>query len=185
MEIRGDRILVLKKFAILFLLFLAAFLERTVFDFGPNIELITVVMLLTAAYFGYKESLFITAALLFSTDLIITNSSIFLFTWTGFLIPALSAHKFMQNNKTVSAVTTGLGANIFFYLWTNFGVWLISGMYKHTLTGLMASYINSLPFLRMQMISTLMFVPAAFFIAELVLSKKHLLYSNYERIGSN
>src|SRR4030067_2076454 len=77
------------KYTLLVILFLAAFLERTVFDLGPNIELVTMAMILASFYFGRKQSFWLTFAILALTDLIIGNTYIFIFTWSGFLLPAI------------------------------------------------------------------------------------------------
>src|SRR3989344_8065379 len=77
------------KHLILVLLFLAAFSERVAFDLGPNIELVTMAMILSSFYFGKKESFWLTFAIIAISDRIIGNSNIFLFTWSGFLVPAL------------------------------------------------------------------------------------------------
>jgi hypothetical protein len=71
--------------------------------------------------------------------------------------------------KYFLGTTAGLSANLFFYLWTNFGVWLLSGMYPKTTTGLLMSYVNALPFLRYQLISTLIFIPLGFFATEITI----------------
>jgi hypothetical protein len=175
---------------ILLSLFLLAFLTRTVFKLGPNIELVTTVMLLSASYFGKKESLLLTLTIMVATDLILGNSNIFLFTWSGFLIPAFLAGTIFQSDRTLGLIKifrgalTGCGSTLFFYFWTNLGVWALDswGMYSRNTSGLLASYINGLPFLKMQMVSTLMFVPLGFAIFELV----HLLVGkggeNYDRI---
>jgi len=156
---------------ILIFFFLLAFLGRTVFHLGPNIELITLVMLLTATYMGRKTSFWLTLSILLASDLILGNTNIFLFTWTGFLLPILFAGKkgILQNTAT------GIGANLFFYAWTNFGVWLLDswGMYSRNLDGLLASYINGLPFLKNQLLSTLVFIPLGFTIWEIALQLKH------------
>ena len=161
------------KYILLSALFLAAFLERTLFDLGPNVELVTTAMILSAFYFGKKESFWTVFAIMMLSDLILGNSRIFLFTWSGFLIPALLAGKFVKQKgdkfvKILSLTGTGLSSNIFFYLWTNFGVWLMSSMYSKDVLGLMTSYINGLPFLKYQITSTLVFVPMGFIAVEYV-----------------
>ena len=74
-------------------LFAIAFLERTVFDLGPNIELVTTAMLLTSAYLGTKRSFWLTFLIMLTTDIVIGNTNIFIFTWSGFLIPSLIVSK--------------------------------------------------------------------------------------------
>ncbi|SRR4030043_1226173 len=181
---------------ILVILFTLAFLERIVYDLGPNVELVTTVMILVSFYYGKKESFWMVFFIMFFSDLIIGNTNIFIFTWTGFLIPALFSenliNKFTNLKSSItyhqslitkkmsissSLALTGLSSNIFFYLWTNFGVWLLSGMYPKTAMGLLMSYINALPFLRYQAVSTLLFVPLGFFLTEITISmsKKYQL----------
>ena len=162
-----------------YFIFLLAFLERTVFDLGPNFELVTLAMVLSAFYLSPKSSLLFTSLLLISSDTLIGNSNIFIFTWSGFLLPILFV-KYIKNlkiNKIFSGTIAGISANVFFFVWTNFGVWALDswGMYPKTILGLMSSYFNGLPFLKYQLTSTLLFVPLGFFIFKLVTAKK----SNY------
>ena len=162
---------------LLAILFLFALGERVVFDLGPNIELVTMAMLIAASYVGKKEALGLTFLIMLISDLIIGNTNIFLFTWSGFLIPAffagnLFSKKRFKGIKRVGFGTfLGLGANFFFFLWTNFGVWVLDtfGMYPKTLEGLMMSYINAIPFWRNQLLSTLIFVTLGFAISELAI----------------
>lgn len=168
------------KAIILTALFLAAFLERTVFDLGPNIELVTTTMILSSYFFGRMTNFWLTLWVVALSDLIIGNSGIFIFTWSGFLIPAFFSKtiygKLSVLSKTLSGsrifkplllTATGMGANIFFYFWTNFGVWLISPMYAKTFAGLLMSYINGLPFLRPQILSSILFIPAGYLLTEI------------------
>jgi len=174
------------KYLMLILLFLFAFGERVLFDFGPNVELITTAMVLSSFYFAGKNSFWLIFAIIALSDIVIGNSNIFLFTWSGFLIPAilaggiikkLTTHYSLRTAKNIftcfTLLVTGLSSNIFFYLWTNFGVWYLGTMYPKTIAGLLSSYINALPFLRYQMISTLIFVPAGFLFTELTI---YLIY---------
>lgn len=147
-------------------LFVLAFLERTIFDLGPNFELVTLAMVMVSFYLDRKLALILTVILMISSDLIIGNTNIYLFTWSGFLIPILfiGLFKNLKLNKIFSGTLAGISSNIFFFLWTNFGVWALDswGMYPKTFAGLLHSYINGLPFLKYQLISTLLFVPIGF-----------------------
>ena len=171
------------KYTLLVILFLVAFLERTVFDLGPNIELVTMAMILASFYFGRKQSFWLTFAILALTDLIIGNTYIFIFTWSGFLLPAIvvgglipRTKIFLKGINLIKKITSGtflgVGSNFFFFLWTNFGVWLLDswGMYPKTLQGLITCYVNALPFYKMQVVSTVVFVTLGFFIIEVVFS---------------
>lgn len=183
------------KYFLLIALFIVAFLERTVFDLGANIELITMAMILASFHLGRKETFWLILAIMATTDRVIGNTSILLFTWSGFLIPALlistgyskikdylelELRLKLKNKITPKLLTlTGLGltSNVFFYLWTNFGVWWLDSwnMYPKTLSGLMMSYINGLPFLRNQFISSIVFIPSGMIAIEVF----KLLYKKY------
>ena len=155
------------------LLLIVAILERTIFDLGPNFEFITTALILSAFYLGKKQSFLLTFLILLISDSIIGNTNIFVFTWTGFLIPALFASdvfKKIKLNKYLLGTGLGISSNIFFYLWTNFGVWALDswGMYPNTIQGLLQSYINGIPFLKYQLVSTLLLLPATFVIFETI-----------------
>jgi len=162
------------KYLFLALLFLLAFGERVLFDFGANMELVTTALILSSFYVGRKTSFWLIFFIMLGSDLLIGNTNIFIFTWSGFLIPSLLAHKFSGRRNPISRTVNGLLAGIstvgFFFVWTNFGVWLLGSMYPKTLQGLILSYINALPFLRMQAISTLVFIPFGFLLTELAIA---------------
>ena len=162
----------MKKFFVLSSLFILAFLTRTVWHLGPNVELITLVMLLSATYFDGRTSFWLTLTVLVSTDLVLGNTNVLLFTWSGFLLPLFLVTRVLKFklNRIISGTFTGLGANLFFYAWTNFGVWLLDawGMYPRNLSGLLASYINGLPFLKNQLVGNLIFIPLGFGIVEII-----------------
>lgn len=184
------------KHILLITLFLIAFLERTAFDLGANIELVTMAMILASFYLGRKEAFWLILAIMATTDRVIGNTPILLFTWSGFLIPAffiksgcskinhylkLELRLKLKNiliPKLLTLTSLGLTSNVFFYLWTNFGVWLLDtwSMYPKTLQGLVMSYINGLPFLKNQFISSLIFIPLGIIAIEVskLLHKKYV-----------
>lgn len=177
------------------LLITIALVERLWFDLGPNIELVTVVMLLAAAYLDYRWSLLVVAGVMGVSDLVLGNTRIFLFTWSAFALAAVGAgsmfsrFRLRSNSLVLFGTGMGVGSSLFFYLWTNFGVWWLDswGMYADDLSGLVASYINAWPFLKLSLVSTLVFVPLGFGIVESVrfllanksLTRKQLLRMTY------
>jgi hypothetical protein len=156
------------KIFIYFVFVLAFFLRLS--RWIPNMELVTTAMLLSSLYLSRNTSLKLTLLLMIATDLFLGNTHIFLFTWSGFLLPIILIKLFMTQPlrslgegglSMIKVTALGIGSNLFFYLWTNFGVWLLDswGMYPKTLQGLIHCYINGLPFLHPQLASTLLFVP--------------------------
>lgn len=160
--------------------FLIAFLERTVFNFGPNIELVTMAIVLASFYLDLKKSIFLTFLTLIASDLVLGNTNIFIFTWSGFLIPLLFLRQFkkLKINNIFAGTLAGISSNLFFFIWTNFGVWALDswGMYPKTILGLINCYINALPFLKNQLFSSLIFIPLGMFLLSFF---PNLLYSKF------
>ena len=76
------------------------------------------------------------------------------FTWGSVIIVGLLSNFFNRSIMfRILGVLTGV---MFFYLITNFGVWL-GGMYGSSFNGLITSYIMGLPFLGYNLISTFIF----------------------------
>lgn len=150
-------------FGVLFRFFRIEFLP----DF-PNVEPITLAALLGGAFLGGGYALIVPLVIIVITDMALGNSAILYFTWSGFAIIGFSS-LILRKSKKESFLfcfkMTGLGvaASLFFYLWTNFGVWLISGMYPHNWQGLLMSYIMGLPFLKLNLMGNLIIVPVASF----------------------
>jgi len=149
-----------------------ALLERLFFDLGPNVELVTLTTFLAGAYLGFPYSFLVPLATLFISDVVLGNSLIFLFTWSAYLIIGLSSlilGKWRGNSlRLISASFLGsFSSSIFFFLWTNFGVWL-EGWHPLTVSGLIECYVMGLPFLRYNLFSNLVFVPLGFVSVELI-----------------
>lgn len=153
------------------LLILIALIERLVFDFGPNIELVTAVTVVAGIYLSKKYWVLVPLGVMMISDMYLGWGIMSFFTWTGFIIMGLGVGR--AKKYTSSKYGLGLGGaligNLGFYLWTNFGVWATErwGMYENTLSGLFKSYLMGLPFLKMQLYSSLVFVPILIFLVEL------------------
>lgn len=157
------------------LLIFLGVLFRTSWRLGPNVEFVTSAALLAGAYLGKKWAVFIPLSIMAISDLLLGNTNIFLFTWSAYLfIGYLGNLGHLDNLKIKTKIlhATGLGviASIWFFLWTNFGVWLLDswGMYPKTLSGLIDAYIMGLPFLKYNLIGNLILVPSSFACMEIL-----------------
>jgi hypothetical protein len=144
--------------------------ERIWFDLGPNVELVTMASVLAGVYLPWRYKVMVPLAIMATSDLVLGWGLISLFTWSGFVVMGLLPVFFRKflNVRWLCGCLSGLVGNVIFFLWTNLGVWWLDGwgMYADDLSGLLSSYVNGLPFLRVQMVSTLMFVPLAIFVVE-------------------
>lgn len=160
-----------KLLAAMFLILLAV-LFRTTWHLGPNIEFVTTASFLAAAYLGGFWAAAVPFLAMVVSDKIISNTNIYLFTWSAFVFIGLWNYLVMEKlgkNKLILK-QTGLGviAALFFYLYTNFGVWATDmfGMYSRDFHGLVKCYLMGLPFLRFNLLGNLIFIPASFALVE-------------------
>ena len=97
-------------------------------------------------------------ATLFLTDLIFqlfTNIPGFygaqmIFVYGAFLLTTLIGTKIKKVNA-LTILLASIGSGVLFFLISNFGVWILDGMYPITLSGLIACYAAAIPFFRNDM----------------------------------
>lgn len=130
----------------------------------PNLEIITSFSLIAGVMLGGAYTFIVPLLTIALSDIYFGNTSILFFTWSAFMIIGVLGW-FLKKRKSFSLrfVTkmTGMGivASLFFYLYTNFGWWLLTNMYPKTLEGLIQCYIMGLPFLKTNLLGNLFFVP--------------------------
>ncbi|MCK4919300.1 MAG: hypothetical protein KAS01_02840 [Candidatus Pacebacteria bacterium] len=152
----------------------------------PNFEIITTISLIAGIYLGGIYIAIIPLSVIFITDLIIGNNFILLFTWSAFLFISLVGYFFrnkVKKNIIIGSISVSLLSSIFFYLYTNFGWWIMSGMYEHTLSGLLRCYYMALPFFRNSLVGNLILVPIgvySFSRALVYLKIKNIVYSKLQ-----
>lgn len=131
---------------------------------SPNVETLTAATLLAGALLGGSYAWTVPLVMVGVTDMVIGNDLILLYTWSAWIGIGLLSKLLSRWMKSIfggALLLTGAGivSSVFFFLWTNFGVWHLSGMYPHTFTGLLASYVMGLPFLKYQVLGNLFLVP--------------------------
>jgi len=127
----------------------------------PNFEAVTSLSLLSGSFLGGIFAPIIPLLIIFLSDLYFGNTAVYLFTWSAFVLVGIFGLLVKRGSKHYFLKITGLGifSVIFFYLWTNLGWWLTSGMYPMNSQGLIVCYIAGLPFLKNQLASVLFFAP--------------------------
>jgi len=146
------------------------------FQFAPNLELITVASVLAAVILGWKAAIIVPLASMILSDLIIGNSSIFVYTWSSFALIGLGALLLKKlNSKPKSQIIYSFGfaiaSSFAFFAITNFGVWT-EGWFPATWEGLIDCYAVAIPFYRTMLIGNIIIVPAAVSIWQLVKARQ-------------
>lgn len=160
----------MKRLSLSSILVLIAVAERLWFDLGPNVELVMTAAVLAAMYLGRKWGIGVALISLAVSDLVLGNTLIMIFTWSAFAAIVLGGAWIKR--RPFRAGVYGLGSALFFYFYTNFGVWLMGGLYPHTLAGLVRSYAMGLPFLRLHAVSSVLFLSASIWLIENLIALK-------------
>ena len=128
----------------------------------PNFTPIIAVALFGGFYLKKNQALVMPLILLAISDLIIGFHNTMLFTWGSiFLISALGMA--LRGQKNFSTITiSSFASSVIFFIITNLGVWLVSGLYSMTLSGLRDCFILAIPFFKTELLSTLIYTAVLF-----------------------
>lgn len=152
-----------------FLIFAAVILR--LLPHAPNFAPVTALALFGGTYLKDKRlaialpllAMFVSDIFIGFYDFKVWLSVYLSFAASGFLGLWLRSHKNLGNTMAVTLI-----ASMQFYLVTNFAVWAFGAMYPHTAAGLLASYVNALPFFRNTLYSDFFYVGLMFGLFELV-----------------
>lgn len=160
-------------------------LTRTVWHVAPNVEFVTAFSIAGAYFIRKKYSLVIPLGIMIFSDFIIGNTAIYLFTWSAFGVAWMIGRGLRSRQfKTlfgklprilrlgVISEVGGLIFTLFFFLWTNFGVVVVSDLYPKTFEGLILSYKMGLPFLIPQLVGNMIIIPSIFILTKIIYKDK-------------
>ena len=137
----------------------------------PNLEIATAATFLAVLLLRNRWAAVVPFAVVAVSDAVLGNTQIMWFTWSAWAVVGLGAilaRNLRGPGRYAAALGVGVGGSLWFFAWTNFGVWLMDGMYPATLDGLVASYVAGLPFLRTMLLGNLVLVPLAAVVASLM-----------------
>ncbi|MDH5816399.1 MAG: hypothetical protein QE164_06470 [Candidatus Nezhaarchaeota archaeon] len=160
-----------RKFMAALLIIIGIIGRILLFDF-PNMETVTVACMLTGCMLGGIYTFLVPLSVMFTTDVCYMYlkgqglslpgwQSIFIFTWSGFIIMTLIGRLLKNEKHKVSlrffGLFTGFGVlgTLLYDIWTAFGFWLL--FHPHTLTSLLFVYVLQIPFTIQHLLSTLLF----------------------------
>ncbi|CAM3547994.1 DUF6580 family putative transport protein [Isoptericola cucumis] len=133
----------------------------------PNLELSTAAAFAAAGLLRHRLAMLAPLVVVALSDVLLGNSNVLVFTWTAWAVIGVGAwwagRVRGSGARLVSALGFGVGSSLFFYLWTNAGVWWLGRgtFYPAGIDGLLASYVSGLPFLRPMLLGNLVLLPLA------------------------
>ncbi len=123
----------------------------------PNFAPVSAVALVLSMTIGWRKSLAITLTIMAISDLAIGGYSGMQWTWLGFALITVFGYTIRRLQMTWRILGGALGASMIFYIVSNFGTWLSSGMYAPNIAGLVECYVMALPFIKATIVSDLFF----------------------------
>lgn len=127
-----------------------------------NFAPIGALALFGGVYLEKKYALVIPLIAMFVSDMILGFHSSMLAVYGSFLIAGCIG-LWIRNHKSVTTViAASLSSSIIFFVLTNFNFWYADALYPKTMVGLMASYINAIPFFRNTILGDLFYTGVFF-----------------------
>lgn len=83
-------------------------------------------------------------------------------TWACFVLIALASSFWLKKLSLVKGFAMTLASSVFFFVVTNFAVWLMGDMYARTWSGLAQCYVMALPFFRNTAASDIVYTTVLF-----------------------
>ncbi len=138
----------------------------------PNVSPVAAMALFGGAYFADKRMAFIVPFLaLFISDLFLGLHNSMIFVYAGFALTVVIGFQLQKRVNVTNTAFAVVVSSVLFFLLTNFGAWLTSGLYAKTAAGLMQAYVAGIPFFQNSLLGNLVY-------AAVIFGGYHLLQKN-------
>lgn len=127
-----------------------------------NFAPITVVAIFGGALLPRRLGVLVPLAAMVLTDMVIGMHDLILVTWGSYVLIAFGSGIALKRLSFGKVLAVALSGSVFFFVTTNFAVWLTSGMYAHTLAGLSQCFALAVPFFRSSLMSDIAYSSVLF-----------------------
>lgn len=138
----------------------------------PNFAPVGAIALLAGSLLSKKHSLLLLLAVMFITDAVIGFYTGFMWTWLSLALVIPIGVAISKLSLITKASLGTISASLVFFIVSNFGVWLTSGMYPPSTAGLISCYILALPFFWPTLASNFLFSSVLLSLASYVQSRQ-------------
>ncbi len=151
-----------KRLMVLLVLVALAALSRLV-PHPPNVAPIAALALFGGAYFPDRRLAFLVPGLaLLVSDLVIGFHSQLVLVYASFAMTVGIGFLLRGRVRILSVAAAAVGSSALFFAVTNFGVWLLDGLYPTTLEGLVTAYVAAIPFFQNSLMGNLFYTAVLF-----------------------
>lgn len=140
----------------------------------PNFTPVAAAAIFGGAMLPRRWAVILPLIIMMISDYFIGFHSLTWLTWGCFAIIALASNYFVKRDKPYLIIGASIAGSMFFYLITNFGVWMQGVMYPMNIQGLINCYYMALPFLRNTILGDLAFTILLFAIYALVVQSSRV-----------
>lgn len=127
-----------------------------------NFTPVTALALFSGVTMPPSLALTVPLLVMIASDIVIGPHDLAAFTWGSFLVIAALGGLLRPKARPGTLFLGTLAASTFFFLVTNFGVFLFGGLYPRTVEGLVRCYVLALPFFRNSLLGDLFFSAVLF-----------------------
>ncbi|MGH7234406.1 MAG: DUF6580 family putative transport protein [Candidatus Saccharimonadales bacterium] len=139
---------------------------------SANFAPITAISIFGGSVLPKKVSIWVPLGAMMISDAFIGFYALMPLIWACYLVIALASSRWLRPGSLLIGTILTLTSSIFFYVVTNLGVWLSSGMYAHNWSGIVSCYTLAIPFFRNTLLSDVLYTSALFGIYALATHKK-------------
>jgi len=169
------------RFLFFFLIICFSILARLL-PHPPNFAPIGALSLFSGTYLSIKYAPFIPLLVMIASDYFIGfyELKLMISVYLSFFLICLIGFWLKKNKNPLTIVFSSFFTSLFFYLITNFAVWVFTPWYEKSLSGLILAYTLALPFFRNTILGDLFYTVSFFSVYELILNKE-LFFSFLKR----
>ena len=155
------------KYLFTFVMILLAALSRLL-PHPPNFTPITALALFGAVYLDKKHTFIVPMAALLISDYFLGFYAGVVWVYACFLAIGCIGLWLRNHRSAGMAIGGTFAGSVLFFIVTNFGMWLSSGIYPHTTAGFVDCYVPAIPFFRNTLLGDAVYVGAMFGLYELM-----------------
>lgn len=138
----------------------------------PNVSPVAAMALFGGAYFADKRmALIVPFVALFVSDLVLGLHNSMIFVYAGFALTVVIGFQLQKRVTLTNTAFAVVVSSVLFFLLTNFGAWMTSGLYAKSAAGLMQAYAAGIPFFQNSLLGNAVF-------AAVIFGGYHLLQKN-------
>ncbi len=153
------------------LLYVGLFVAARLLPHPANLSPVDAMVLFAGVYLNRRYALIAPLVALFISDMFLGFYWQMPFVYGSFIITGLLGLWLRHHKSITNILGFCLLSSVQFFVISNFGVWLTTSFYIHTLSGLINCYVMALPFFRNSLIGDLVYTSLFFGSYEFIVFK--------------